>query len=171
MTALPVHLSHARRLQLFWVRHGWVDLGLAAALAMLWAEAGARHWVPLILTYVSPDARRTVYQILGTVAATMGGFVLTSISMLINLLRTPLTGVDRLLPAKDKRTVGEVFISVLPRLLVAFALAIVAILTDVGVAHGYWPLQLATVTAAANALLAIARVAWVLRRLLALANE
>jgi hypothetical protein len=50
-------------------------------------------------------------------------------------------------------------------------LTVVAIVTDANVADGYWPLQLATVAVALCAVLAIARVVWVLRRLLAASTE
>gem|GEM_PF-6529684 len=136
-----------------------------------WFLAGNTTGFRWILTEVPADARRTIYQILATIAATMGGFVLTSVSILVNLLRTPLTAVDRLLPARDKRTVGTVFLAALPRLLLLFLLAVAAIVTDANVAAGYWLLQLLTAAAALCAVAAIARVVWVLHSLLTASTE
>lgn len=171
MTEPLLMFSRCQRLQHRWVRHRWTDLLLVAMLAGGWFLAGQRCWIPLILTEIPEDARRTLYQIIATIAATMGGFVLTSISILVNLLRTPLNTIDRLLPARDKRTVGTLFVQVLPRLLLVFLLTIVAIVTDANVAVGYWPLQLLTMAAAVWAMLSIARVVWVLHRLLTASAE
>ena len=171
MTNPLLEFSRWQRLQHRCVRHRWIDLLLVAVLAGGWFLAGQRCWIPLILTEVPEDARRTLYQIAATIAATMGGFVLTSISILVNLLRTPLNTVDRLLPARDKRTVGTLFVTVLPRLLLVFGLTVVAIMTDANVAVGYWPLQLLTMAAAVWAVLSIARVVWVLHRLLTASTD
>lgn len=92
----------------------------------------------------------------------MGGFTLTSVSILVNLLRTPMTTVDRLLPAEDKRLVGAVFLSVLPTLLIVFVVALVAVMTDANLAVGYWWLQVTVVGSALAALAPITRVVWVL---------
>jgi hypothetical protein len=171
MTDPLLEFSRFQRLQHRWVRHRWIDLLMILVLTAAWFLAGQHHRIPLILTEVPADARRTIYQILATIAATMGGFVLTSVSILVNLLRTPLTAVDRLLPARDKRTVGTVFLAALPRLLLLFLLAVAAIATDANVAAGYWLLQLLTAAAALCAVAAIARVVWVLHRLLTASTE
>lgn len=171
MTHPLLEFSRFQRLQHQWVRHRWIDHLLVMLLAGVWYFAGQRQWIPLVLTEVPQDARRTIYQILATIAATMGGFVLTSVSILVNLLRTPLTAVDRLLPARDKRTVGTVFLAALPRLLLVFLLTVVAIVTDANVAAGYWLLQLLTMAAAVWAVLVIARVVWVMHRLLTASTD
>jgi hypothetical protein len=171
MTAPLLQFSRVQQLQHRWVRHRWIDLLVILVLAAGWFFAGRHHCIAMILTEVPQDARRTVYQILATIAGTMGGFVLTSIAILVNLLRTPLTTVDRLLPAGDKRTVGTVFLAALPRLLLLFVVAVAAIVTDANVAAGYWPLQLLTVAAALCVVLAIARVVWVLHRLLTASGD
>jgi hypothetical protein len=61
----------------------------------LWLLLFEPGWVPLALTEVPADTRRVVYPILANVAATMDGFTLTSISIMVNLQRTLMTGVDR----------------------------------------------------------------------------
>jgi hypothetical protein len=164
-------LGICRRAQHFWVRHQWVDLASALALLSAWLVIGGLGWVPTLLTEVPSDTRRVAYQVLATVAGTMAGFTLTSVSILVNLLRTPMTAVDRLLPSQDKRRVGDVFLGVLPWLLLLFVGAIIGVVFDTAVAHGYRWLQALMFTSMCAAGSAIARVAWVLRRLLAVSIE
>jgi len=96
----------------------------------------------------------------------MGGFTLTSISILVNLLRTPLSTIDRLLPAEDKARVGEVFLGVLPWLLGVFIAAMTLLAVDVNVPRGYAWMQFVAVGLTVAAIMSLARVVWVLRRLL-----
>ena len=137
MTAPLMPFTKRERLQHFWVRRRWLDLAVALLVVLAWAGASQWHWIPLALTQVPHDTRRVVYQVIVTVAATMGGFVVTSVSILVNLLRTPMTTIDRLLPPGDKRTVGSVFLSCLPRLLAVFAPGGTAMLTDANLDPGY----------------------------------
>lgn len=81
MTAPVTQFSIPERVQHVWVRHWWVDVIIAVALLAIWAGLARRGCVPFALTEVPPDARRAIFQILATVAATMGGFTLTSISI------------------------------------------------------------------------------------------
>lgn len=171
MTSPLVQFSTAQKIQHFWVRHRWTDLILSATLAAAWLYAGYRGCIPLVLTSVPAEARHSVFQILATIAGTMAGFVLTSISILVNLLRTPMTTIDKLLPAEDKRTIGGVFLGTLPRLLLLFVLALIALQTDTSTSDGYWLLQLLTLATAVAGVLALARVVWALRRLLALSSD
>ncbi|WP_404851268.1 hypothetical protein [Dietzia kunjamensis] len=96
----------------------------------------------------------------------MGGFTLTSVSVLINLMRTPLRDIDNLLPLGDKRRVGEVVVNVLPSLGILFLLAILGLLLDTSTGTGHWWMQAVVVIALMTAFLSIARIIWVLRRLL-----
>ncbi len=137
----------------------------------MWLAVGRVGWLAWALTEVPHDARRTAYQILATVAATMGGFTLTSISILVNLLRTPMTTVDKLLPTDDKRRVGTAFVSALPTLFTVFVAAIVGLTTDANLDSGYWWLQATIVGAAVAAVASLARVVWILRRLLTLSTD
>ena len=127
--------------------------------------------VPQALSAVPQESRRALYQILATASATMGGFTLTSVSILVNLLRTPLTTVDRLLPADDKRRVGSAFLAVLPWLLALFVASLVCLLTDANVQEGYWRLQLVLVGLAVGAVCALWRVIWILGRMLIVSSE
>ncbi|MDO3166659.1 hypothetical protein P5V90_06775 [Mycobacteroides abscessus subsp. abscessus] len=172
MSAPLIEFSIYERAQHFWVKHIWMDLVIALVVVSGWvAVATLVCPVPHALTAVPNDARRLLYQILATASATMGGFTLTSISILVNLLRTPMKTIDQLLPAADKRRVGSVFLNVLPWLLGLFVVAVIAVLTDANVAQGYWLLQLAVIGMALAAACAIGRVVWVLRRLLVVTTD
>jgi hypothetical protein len=171
MTRPRFRFSSWQRIQLFWVRHPSMDAAIALSVLIAWALSATLGGWPLALTGVPSDARRTTYQVIATVAATMGGFTLTSISILVNLLRTPMTTLDRLLPVDDKRRVGGVFLAVLPWLLGLFALALASVLTDSNVMGGYWLLQIVVVGTAIAATSSIGRVVWVLRRLLAISTD
>ncbi|SEQ64809.1 hypothetical protein SAMN04488583_3026 [Mycobacterium sp. 88mf] len=166
-----VRFSLRERLQHNWVRHQWADWALALIVVGVWLAVGRVGWLAWALTEVPHDARRTAYQILATVAATMGGFTLTSISILVNLLRTPMTTVDKLLPTDDKRRVGTAFVSALPTLFTLFVAAIVGLTTDANLDSGYWWLQATIVGAAVAAVASLARVVWILRRLLTLSTD
>lgn len=96
----------------------------------------------------------------------MGGFTLTSVSVLINLMRTPLRDIDNLLPLEDKRRVGEVVVNVLPSLGILFFLAIYGLLLDASTGRGHWWIQAVVVIALVTSFLSVARIIWVLRRLL-----
>lgn len=159
------------RAQHRWIRHRWVDWLAAVTAVGIWIGLAKAGWIPRAWAEVPHDTRRALYQILATGAATMGGFTLTSVAILVNLLRTPLTTIDRLLPAEDKRRVGTVFLSVLPSLVLLFVGALVAIATDANLDRGYWWMQLAITALSVAAILSIARVVWVLGRLLALSSD
>lgn len=121
--------------------------------------------VPRGLTQVAADARRALYQSLATISATMGGVTLTSISLLMNLIRVPAGPVD--LPAVDERRIGQAFLAVLPWQGVLFAGSLVAVTTDATRSSGYPWLQTVLLSLAVAGFCAIGRVFWILRRLLA----
>ncbi|MAU81221.1 MAG: hypothetical protein CME34_04990 [Gordonia sp.] len=158
--------SLARATVHFWVRHRWNDMGIALVVVAVWLMAGCREWIPLGLEDVAAPQRQATYQTVATIAGTMAGFTLTSVSVLVNLLRTPMSALDRLLPAEDKGRVGEVVIGVLPSLATLFVSAIVGVLGDSSTPHGHWWIQSLVAVAVVTSLLALARVVWVLRRLL-----
>lgn len=166
-----IRFGPRERLQHNWVRHQWADWLLALILVGGWLAAGRAGWLPWALTEIPHDTRRTVYQILATVAATMGGFTLASISILVNLLRAPMTTVDKLLPADDKRRVGTAFVSALPTLFTLFVAALIGLTTDASLGAGYWWLQATIVGAGVAAVASLARVVWILRRLLTLSSD
>ncbi|MAU84040.1 MAG: hypothetical protein CME34_19650 [Gordonia sp.] len=114
----------ARKLQHSWVRHRWADLLVALLIIAAWLLAGKQEWIPLGLEDVAPPQRQATYQVIATIAGTMAGFTLTSVSVLVNLLRTPMSTIDRLLPDSDKGRVGNAVIGVLPSLALLFASAL-----------------------------------------------
>jgi endonuclease V-like protein UPF0215 family len=63
------------------------------------------HWVVHTspLDFVPEDARHALYQTVMSASVTIAGFTLTSVSVLINLLRTPVAAIDTLLRPADKR--------------------------------------------------------------------
>jgi hypothetical protein len=82
-----------------------------------------------------------------------------------------MTTVDKLLPANDKRRVGTAFVSALPTLFVVFVAAIVGLMTDANLDTGYWWIQATIIGAAVAAVASLARVLWILRRLLTLSTD
>jgi hypothetical protein len=173
-----LELTWRQRLQHLWVRFWWMDLVLGLLVIAVWHIATNYCWfsaercvLPQALTEVPAESRRTLYQIIAAAAATMGGFTLTSVSILVNLLRTPLSTVDRLLPAQDKTRVGSAFLRALPWLFALFVIALLCLTTDVNAPHGYWWMQLAVTGLVVSATLSLGRVVWVLRRLLTVSAE
>lgn len=145
----------------------WDHLGLVLVLG--WVVTCLLLEWPVLLTGIEEAGQRAVFQTLATVSGTMAGLTFTSISIMINLVRTPMSTIDRLTRPEEKRQVGDVFIGVLPRLLLAFSFSIVA-LSTIG-ADGdasMWGQGIALWFALAS-ISALARVVWVLRRLLKLA--
>jgi hypothetical protein len=155
----------APRWRYYWVHHGWLDVVPALALIALWAVSARYGWLPQGLTQVPADARRALYQSLATIAATMGGVTLTSISLLLNLIRNPAGSVD--LPAVDERRIGQAFLGVLPWQGGLFTGSLFAITMDVPRIHGYPWLQTVLLAVAIAGLCSIGRVFWILRLLLA----
>lgn len=143
-----------------------MDVALATSIMTVWLLLGWKGWIPLALEEVRSPQRQAFYQIIATISGTMGGFVLTSVSVLINLMRTPLREIDNLLPLEDKRRVGEVVVSALPSLGILFFLAITGLLLDTSAGRGHWWVQATVVTALVTSFLSVARIIWVLRRLL-----
>jgi hypothetical protein len=154
---------------LTWVRTPAWDLA-AVAVPLGWLLLGAIFNWPTLLTEVERETRRVLFQTLTTLAATLAGFVLTSISILVNLLRTPLSSLDELITVNEKRRVGAVFFAALPALTVTFLAALAALLGDSIHKTGTPLIEAVLIAAATAALSAIVRIVWVLRRLLNLTN-
>lgn len=163
--------SWLRKIILWWVRNRWADVLIAAVSVALWLEAGRRDWIPCALTEVDKAQRQVLYQTAMSISATMGGFTLTSVSILVNLMRTPLTAIERLLPAGDKEKVGDVVIGVLPSLAASFMVSTVGLLIDVHNDLGRWWIEAALIVAMTAGMLGLFRVTWVVRRLLAASNS
>ncbi|WP_458316553.1 hypothetical protein [Mycolicibacterium brisbanense] len=162
---------YVRRWRHYWVHHIWLDIVPALAVVALWMVLAVHGCVPRGLTEVPADTRRALYQSLATIAATMGGVTLTSISLLLSLIRTPRNGVDRLLPVVDERRIVTAFLGVLPWQGALFVGSLVAITMDATRTPGYPWLQTALLALAMAGLCSIGRVFWILRRLLAAAAD
>ena len=158
-----------RRLTYAWVKNPWSDFG-AVIVLVPWLLLPLFTDVRAVITDLAPATRQAVFQTLTTMSATLGGFVLTSVSILINLMRTPLSTLDKVISTDDKVRVGSVFLAALRPLAATFVASLVALLTDVDKAIGN-PLTETVVFAMLVASLSgIARVVWVMRRLLTITN-
>jgi hypothetical protein len=133
---------------------------------LLWL--GLAGTLPRFLTESGEAERRVFFQSIATLAGTTAGLTLTSVSILINLIRTPLGVLDKVLQQDDKRRVGSVFLAALPKLGLTTVVALAAVILDV-VWKGQFQqqfLDLVVLWLATASLSALARLIWVLRRLL-----
>lgn len=117
------------------------------------------------------EARRPLFQTTATVAGAMAGLTFTSISIMINLVKTPMSAIDRLTKPEEKRQVGDVFIAVLPRLLMTFIFAAATLAVESDSEVGIWWIQALVLWFALASVSGLGRVVWVLKRLLKLAQE
>lgn len=148
----------------------WAVLGLAA-----WLGLSAVLSQPLILEGVAESPRRTLFQTLATIAGATAGLTLTSVSMLVNVLGKKAAPGQRLLPlerltSEHRRQIGEVFLSVLPRLGGLLVMSLAAIILEGDSDVGLWVPEALTLALALACTLGLFRVAWALRRLLAIAT-
>src|SRR5690625_1127878 len=158
------------RLKIFWARGVlWDYAGLL--LVVLWIAITIHYEKQPLLVGVPAGTRQPVFQTLATVSGTMAGLIFTSISIMVNLVRTPLSALDRLTRPEDKRKVGDVFIAVLPNLVITFGLALIVISVEASLGRGVVWLEALLLTFAFAATSGLARVVWVLRRLLKLSNS
>lgn len=158
-----------RRLTYTWVKHPATDL-LAALVVVPWLLVPGFTDARPFITDLEPATRQAVFQTLTTLSATLAGFVLTSVSILINLMRTPLSALDKIMANDDKARVGTVFLAALRPLAATFVAALIAFLTDVDKMIGNPITELIAFACLAASLSAIARVVWVMRRLLTVTN-
>ncbi|TMS52703.1 hypothetical protein [Mycobacterium sp. DBP42] len=70
-----------------------------------------------------------------------------------------------------KRRVGATFVTALPTLFALFIAALVGLTTDANVHNGYWWLHAIIMWAAFAAVASLARIVWILRRLLTLSSD
>jgi len=168
---MVVQPSRLRKVSYAWVRNPAADWLLAIALPAIWATGSLVTGSSILLTETAPDVRRVVFQSLVALSGTFAGFVLTSVTILVNLLRTPVSSLDRLLSASDKRHIGEVLLSVLTRLALVFISALIALIIDSTCPRGVWWIEGPVIASLVAALSSIMRVIWVLRRLLAVTES
>lgn len=150
-----------------WVRLPWMDYLTVIPLG-LWLLLSTTGVVPTLMLEASEAERRVVFQTVASLAGTTAGLTLTSVSILINLIRTPLSVLDKVLQQRDKRKVGSVFLAALPKLAITTAGALAAVALDV-----VWDgqdqqvlLDFVVLWLALSSVSALARIVWVLKRLL-----
>lgn len=166
-TNISGHPGPLGRIVLLWARgHLWDHVGLM--IVALWIFVCWKADAPILLTEVAPEARRAFFQTTATVAGTIAGLTFTSISIMINLVKTPMSTLDRIIDSAEKRKVGDVFLSVLPKLLLTLALALVTIAIEPTRDNGIWWVEGLTLWFALATVSGMARVVWVLKRLLKL---
>lgn len=159
------------KLQLMWARGPLWDHLLALGVVGLWLAITWWAENPPLLTEVAVEARRPLFQTTATVAGAMAGLTFTSISIMINLVKTPMSAIDRLTKPEEKRQVGDVFLAVLPRLLMTFIFAAVTLAVESDSEIGTWWIQALVLWFALASVSGLARVVWVLKRLLKMAQE
>lgn len=155
--------------------HSSFDYGWAILLVALWLGSSAVLQQPMALEGVEEDTRRTFFQTLATLAGATAGLILTSVSMLLNVLAKKAAPGQRALPLErltvpHRRQIGEVFLSVLPRLAALLVMSLVTMVLEGDAAAGQWPPEAGTMMLAVTCLLGLLRVAWALRRVLAIAT-
>jgi len=162
----PTSLRH---LTYLWVQHPALDIG-AALVLVPWLLVPLVTDGRALITELDPATRQAVFQTLTTLSATLAGFVLTSVSILINLMRTPLSTLEKIMGNDDKARVGTVFLAALRPLAATFIASLTAFLTDVNNKIGNPVTQLVVFAFLSASLSAIARAIWVMRRLLTVTN-
>jgi hypothetical protein len=159
-----------RRLTYLWVRRPATDFCVALVIA-LWLLVPLVSDTRALITYLPPGTRQAVFQTLTTLSATLAGFVLTSVSILINLMKTPLSTLDKVISVKDKSRVGSVFLAALRPLVATFVAALAALFTDVQNKIGNPVTEFILFAMLVASLSGIGRVVWVMRRLLTVTNS
>ncbi|TVU60121.1 hypothetical protein FQP90_17165 [Paenarthrobacter nitroguajacolicus] len=164
-------------------RSVWRWFLLHPAADYLWAVLGVLLWLgiamlarqPLMVEGADTDARRTLLQTLATLAGATAGLTLTSVSMLINVLGKKAAPGQRELPlerlsAAHRRQIGEVFLFAIPGLGLLVVAALVTIVLEGDAPTGLWIPEAVVFVLAFASVLALLRVAWALRRVLAIAT-
>lgn len=172
---VSVHWTGRRNPYRWFLLHSRFDYAWATLLMLLWLGTSTLLQQPLVVEGVSEDARRTLFQTLATLAGATAGLTLTSVSMLVNVLGKKAAPGQRVLPLErltvtHRRQIGEVFLSVLPRLGALLVMSLVTLVLEGDAATGRWPPEAATMMLAVACILGLLRVAWALRRLLAIAT-
>lgn len=160
-------LRPAERVLFNWIDHPAWDYVIGAAVGIAVTGVSAwQHWGQVI---ASADAvvRRTIIQIVATFSGTLLGLTLTSLSILVGMIRTPVRELDVLLPGARKLRMVRTFISGLFGLGVVFLVSVWAILNNTkDNTSGSNVVQLLILSAICLAALRISRVVLVLWKML-----
>lgn len=178
MSLYDVDVERSRRRRTLWrwfLLHPKADYVWASLTVLLWLgiASQARHY--LVLEGVDPGARRTLFQTLATLAGATAGLTLTSVSMLINVLGKKAAPGQRELPlekltATHRRQIGEVFLFAIPGLGLLLVASLVTVVLEGDARTGLWIPEAVVFVLAFASVLALLRVAWALRRVLAIAT-
>lgn len=153
-----------------WVRYPAMD-HLVLIPVLLWMAAAHWGFLPLFFEEMDRDSKKALFQTLATLAGTTAGLTLTSVSIMVNLVKTPLSTLDQLLPKEDKRRVGGVFLAALPKLALTLLSGLAAFaVQSVPGSGSNWVLEGLLLWFASAAFCSLCRIVWVLRRLLKLST-
>ncbi|MGP0221998.1 MULTISPECIES: hypothetical protein [unclassified Paenarthrobacter] len=178
MSLYEVDIQRSGRRRTLWrwfLLHPKADYVWALLLVLVWLGLAVLAQRPLMLENVGTDARRTLFQTLATLAGATAGLTLTSVSMLINVLGKKAAPGQQELPlerltATHRRQIGEVFLFAIPGLGLLLVAALTTVVLEGDHATGLWiPEAVVFVMAFASAF-AVLRIAWALRRVLAIAT-
>lgn len=114
-----------------WLEHPWQDCFPMLCLALVLTR------LPTPFTLIPFDTRHTLFQISIICSITLLGLTLTSVSVLINLLRAPMSMVDRVLTPQGKAKLGFVVLDFLWGSGALLCAAVVAFLHDGGPTSDY----------------------------------
>lgn len=157
--------TRAQRLIRYWVAHPRADL-LFVVPIVVWLLAAQYSHHKLVVVSLAPEVRRSLLVTLIGTSGTVAGLMLASVSILISLVQTPLSNLDRLFSDKQRRGVGETILGGMPTLAALFSLSILASVTDGRPKQGSWPIEALVVLALAASVSHFARVVWIIRKLL-----
>ncbi|UKA49675.1 hypothetical protein LFT48_19940 [Arthrobacter sp. FW305-123] len=164
-----------RTLRRWFLLHPGADFAWAAAVVLLWLGIALLARQPLMLEAADPGARRTLFQTLATLAGATAGLTLTSVSMLINVLGKKAPPGQQELPleklsATHRRQIGEVFLFAIPGLGLLVVAALVTVVLEGDALTGLWIPEALVFVLTFASILALLRVAWALRRVLAIST-
>lgn len=164
----PLGRANWRKRRVYaWVRLPWMDYLTVIPLG-IWLWLGMTGFIPVLFIDSSEAERRVIFQTMASLAGTTAGLTLTSVSILINLVRTPIGVLEKVMQQGDKKKVGSVFLAALPKLALTTVVALAAVGLDV-----IWDgcpqqviLDFLVLWLASASISAMARIVWVIRRLL-----
>ncbi|MET4542191.1 MULTISPECIES: hypothetical protein [Micrococcaceae] len=178
MSLYEVDIERSGRRRTLWrwfLLHPTADYLWAVLAVLIWWGIALLARQPLMLEGVDAGTRRTLFQTLATLAGATAGLTLTSVSMLINVLGKKAAPGQRELPleklsATHRRQIGEVFLFAIPGLGLLLIAALVTMVLEGGAPTGLWIPEAVVFVLAFASVLALLRVAWALRRVLAIAT-